>query len=123
MNTGAPQGYVLSPVLYTLFTRDCVAMHTNNVIMKCADDTTIIGLIINNDETTYRIDDTTVIGLITNNDETTYRTEVSELVTWCEANNLTLNTSKAKEMVVDMRSRAGRYGLKNISRYFWYLLQ
>ncbi len=48
-------------------------------------------------------DDTTVIGLITNNDETAYRKEVSELVTWCDANNLTMNISKTKEMVVDMR--------------------
>ncbi len=29
--------------------------------------------------------------------------EVSSLVTWCEDNNLTLNTDKTKEIIVDMR--------------------
>ena len=29
--------------------------------------------------------------------------EVASLVKWCEDNNLTLNTDKTKEMIVDMR--------------------
>jgi hypothetical protein len=37
LNSGAPQGYVLSPLLYSLFTPDCVAMHTSNSIIKCAN--------------------------------------------------------------------------------------
>ncbi|TWW76528.1 hypothetical protein D4764_13G0011900 [Takifugu flavidus] len=41
-------------------------------------------------------DDTTVIGLISNNDETAYRAEVERLTTWCADNNLLLNTSKTK---------------------------
>jgi hypothetical protein len=52
--TGAPQGCVLSSLLYSLSTHDCVAMHADNVIIKFADDTTIVGLITNNDETAYR---------------------------------------------------------------------
>ena len=35
------------------------------------------------------VDDTTVLGLITNNDETTYREEVRALGVWCQGNNLT----------------------------------
>jgi hypothetical protein len=50
LNTGHPQGCVLSP----LFTHDCVAMHASNSIIKFADDTTVVGLITNNDETAYR---------------------------------------------------------------------
>ena len=30
LDTGAPQGCVLSPFLYSLFNHDCVAMHTSN---------------------------------------------------------------------------------------------
>ena len=32
-NTGAPQECVLSPLLYSLFTHDCVAMHASNSII------------------------------------------------------------------------------------------
>ena len=37
------------PLLYSLFTHDCVAMHASNSIIKFADDTTVVGLITNND--------------------------------------------------------------------------
>jgi hypothetical protein len=73
LNTGAPQGCVLSPLLYSLFTHDCVDMHDSKPI-KFADDTT-------------------VVGLITNNDETAYREELRAIGVWCQENNLTLKTS------------------------------
>ena len=72
LNTGAPQGCMLSPLLYSLFTHDYVAMHASNSIIRFADDTT-------------------VVGLITNNDETAYREEVRALGVWCQENNLSLN--------------------------------
>lgn len=72
LNTGTPQGSVLSPVLYSLFTHDCVAVHSSNSIIKFADNTTIVGL-------------------ITNNDEATYIEEVSLLRQWCQNNNLLRN--------------------------------
>ncbi|KAI3371511.1 hypothetical protein L3Q82_024097, partial [Scortum barcoo] len=34
-----------TPLLYSLFTHDCVANHSSNTIIKFADDTTVIGLI------------------------------------------------------------------------------
>ncbi|MCJ8750258.1 hypothetical protein PDJAM_G00260460 [Pangasius djambal] len=46
-------------------------------------------------------DDTTVVGLISNNDETNYRNEVQQLAIWCTNNNLSLNIEKTKEIVVD----------------------
>ncbi len=54
LNTGAPQGCVLSSLLYSLYTHDCTATHSSSVIVKFADDTTVIGLITDNDETAYR---------------------------------------------------------------------
>ena len=48
LNTGSPHGCMLSPLLYSLFTHDC------NTIIKFADDTTVVGLITDNDETAYR---------------------------------------------------------------------
>ena len=35
--TGAPQGCVLSPLLYSLFIHDCVATHSSNTIVKFAE--------------------------------------------------------------------------------------
>ena len=50
-------------------------------------------------------DDTTVVGLITNNDETAYREEVRDLAVWCQDNNLSVNVIKIKEMIVEIRKR------------------
>ena len=69
LNTGAPQGCVLSPLLYSLFTNDCVSHHEFVLLVKFSDDTT-------------------VEGLVENGDESAYRREVDELVEWCENNNL-----------------------------------
>ncbi|KAI5606905.1 gastrula zinc finger protein XlCGF28.1-like [Silurus asotus] len=82
LSTGAPQGCVLSPLLFTLLTYDCVAMHSSKHIIKFADDMT-------------------VLGLISKNDELAYREEVQRLTAWCGANNLSLNVDK--KMVVDFK--------------------
>ncbi len=37
LNTDAPQGCVLSPLLYTLYTHDCTATHSSKVIVKFAN--------------------------------------------------------------------------------------
>jgi hypothetical protein len=83
-NTGAPQRCILSPLLYSLFTHDCVAKHDSNTIIKFSDDTS-------------------VVGLITVKDDTANREEVRDLSVWCQDNNLSFNVIKTKEMNVDSR--------------------
>ncbi len=53
-------------------------------------------------------DDTVVLGLINNNDETAYLGEVKRLTSWCQDNCLSLNVSKTKELIVDFRKRQNR---------------
>ncbi|KAI3374116.1 hypothetical protein L3Q82_005935 [Scortum barcoo] len=55
LNTGAPQGCVLSPFLYSLFTHDCRPMYGSNSITKFADDIMVIGLISDNDDKTKEL--------------------------------------------------------------------
>ena len=81
---------MLRPLLYSLFSNDCMAKHDSNTIVKFADDTT-------------------VVGLITDNDGTANREEVRDLAEWCQDNNLSLKGSKTKEMIVDFRKRRAEH--------------
>jgi DNA gyrase/topoisomerase IV subunit B len=75
---------VLSPLLYSLFTHDCVAKHDSNTTIKFAEDPT-------------------VVGMISDNDETACKEKVRDLAVWCQDNNLSLNVSKTKELIMDFR--------------------
>ena len=83
-NTGAPQGTVLSPFLFSVYTSDCVINAPSCPLVRYADDTSLSGL-------------------ISNNDESSYRSAITSFVNWCDQNYLLLNVSKTKEMVVDFR--------------------
>ncbi|XP_008431633.1 uncharacterized protein LOC103479143 [Poecilia reticulata] len=48
-------------------------------------------------------DDTTIVGLIKDNNEVNHRKELQHLVDWCRINNLLLNIDKTKEIIVDFR--------------------
>lgn len=85
-STGAPQGCMLSPVLYSLYTYDCTHTHHTNTIVKFEDDTP-------------------VLGFISDPDETTYRDKVCRLIGWCAENNPSLNVKKTKELILDFRRK------------------
>ncbi len=78
-NTGAPQECVLSPWLFFLYTNDCTSKGHSVKLLKFTDDTT-------------------VIGLIQDSDESAYWQEVEQLAVWYSLNNLELNTLKTVEM-------------------------
>ena len=74
----------------------CMARHDSNHIIKFSNDTT-------------------VVGLITDNDETAYREKVRDLAVWCQDNNLSLNVIKTKEMIVDYRKKTTEHAPKLIN--------
>ncbi|KAM3843277.1 uncharacterized protein ACN63O_021374 [Diretmus argenteus] len=86
VSIGAPQGCVLSPLLYSLYTHDCVATHATNQVVKFADDTV-------------------VVGLVSGGDESAYREEIATLEQRCRDDNLSLHGKKTKEIVVDPRRK------------------
>jgi EAL domain-containing protein (putative c-di-GMP-specific phosphodiesterase class I) len=57
-----------------------------------------------------------VVGLITDIDETAYREEVRDLAVWCQDNNLFLNVSKTKELILDYRKRRAEHAPIHIKR-------
>ncbi|XP_043927759.1 NADPH oxidase 4 [Protopterus annectens] len=67
-------GCVLSPLIFTSLTHDRYAKQKSNHIIKFADDSA-------------------VVGLITKEDERVNKENVAPLISWCQGNNLNLNTS------------------------------
>ena len=83
--TGAPQGCVLSPLLFTLYTNSCRSSFPSCKVYKYADDTALVGFC--------------------NNSDTDYQKAVRSFVTWCKDNYLLLNVQKTKELIVDYRRK------------------
>eukprot|EP00061_Rhincodon_typus_P013231 g39474.t1 len=46
-----------------------------------------------------------VVVWISDNNESEYKKEIEALVMWCNENNLPLNISKTKELIIDFRNK------------------
>ena len=82
-NTGAPQGCVISPVLFTIYTNDCFKNTKGVKLIKFADDSSILGLIISSEDE--------------------YRQFVEDFTKCCDDHFLLLNIKKTKELIIDFR--------------------
>lgn len=80
-NTGAPQGCVLSPFLYTLYTNDCISPSDITTFYKYSDDTAILALFNNHLSVAA------------------YHRSITHFSQWCRDNYLHINSDKTKEMV------------------------
>ncbi|KAK0147064.1 RNA-directed DNA polymerase from mobile element jockey [Merluccius polli] len=85
-DVGAPQGTVLSPFLFTLYTTDFQYNAESCHLQKFSDDSA-------------------VVGCTGGGEEGEYRTLVDNFVEWSERNHLRLNVSKTREMVIDFRRK------------------
>ena len=83
-NTGVPQGTVLAPFLFSLYTADCRSTDESCSLVKFANDTELIGK-------------------ISNDEGALYHKQIENFVNWCDENYWYLNVSKTKEMCIDLR--------------------
>lgn len=87
-NTGSPQGTVLSPFLFTIYTADYRPQHSSCQVVKFADDTALLGP-------------------IDQDNDSQYRKEINSFVEYCGSHFLELNVKKTKELVKKSNKASG----------------
>ncbi|KAK0146882.1 putative RNA-directed DNA polymerase from transposon BS [Merluccius polli] len=79
-STGSPQGCVLSPLLFILYTDNCRSTQPNCHFVKFADDTVLLSLLPSHIQH--------------------HSSALQDFILWCEKSCLELNISKTKDMIV-----------------------
>ena len=85
MNTGAPQGCVLSPILFSVYTNEVVSTNALLTLVKFVDDMALVAR------------------LREENSLAEYFLQLDVLNSWFKESFLDLNISKTKELVFDSR--------------------
>lgn len=95
INTGAPQGCVLSPLLFSIYINDMTVHSTNVSLLKYSDDMALVGLLTENNAA----------------HEEAYFSQVTLLQDWCQTVKLEINVTKTKELIIQTKPR----GASNIN--------
>lgn len=80
VNTGVPQGCVLSPILFSIYTNEIKCDINGMPLLKYADDTALVASMT---------DEQSLV---------TYRQYIDTRVLWFQESSLKLNISKTKEL-------------------------
>ena len=87
-STGIPEGTVLSPFLFTLYTSDFCFNSGTCHLQKFSDNSSIAGCITD-----------------AASQEDEHRALIRNFVRWCDRNHWQLSIRKTKQLVMDLRSR------------------